>query len=337
MSKVFIHVSNDKRLRNNQLFNLNIDPNLSVFVKLREYLRSMHVSLDTLEVKNADKADLIIFHDIPYTEPEILVSLSTIKTKKVLFIYEPPIVNPFNYLKFFHRVFDRVYTWNDSLVDNKKYYKFNICMSQQGLNTTRKPYGSKKLLVVVNGNKLPFLPFNTIASFGKELYSQRLAGIEYFEQSIPNDFELWGKGWNRPRKHSIQDNLFGPTIHPSYRGPVEDKLELLSRFRFCLCFENLTNVDGYITEKIFDCFKAKCIPIYWGADNVTDYIPRSCFIDYRDFMDFGKLLSFLQSMDTYVYEEYIDNIEDLLKNKSFFNMWFENGCIKSISNVIASL
>lgn len=31
------------------------------------------------------------------------------------------------------------------------------------------------------------------------------------------------------------------------------------------CFENVRDLPGYITEKIFDCFFAEYIPIYWGG------------------------------------------------------------------------
>ena len=45
----------------------------------------------------------------------------------------------------------------------------------------------------------------------------------------------------------------------------------------------MRDVLGYITEKIFDSFAAWCVPVYWGASNVTDYIPEGCFIDRRKF------------------------------------------------------
>lgn len=45
---------------------------------------------------------------------------------------------------------------------------------------------------------------------------------------------------------------------------------------------------GYITEKIFDCFFPGVIPIYWGAENVTDYIPQDTFIDRRNLKQTGS-------------------------------------------------
>ncbi len=45
----------------------------------------------------------------------------------------------------------------------------------------------------------------------------------------------------------------------------------------------MKNKPGYITEKIWDSFKARSIPIYWGASNIEEYIPINTFIDFRKF------------------------------------------------------
>ena len=37
-------------------------------------------------------------------------------------------------------------------------------------------------------------------------------------------------------------------------------------FKFNICAEN-NNTEYYVTEKIFDAFKADCIPLYYGALN----------------------------------------------------------------------
>ena len=45
-----------------------------------------------------------------------------------------------------------------------------------------------------------------------------------------------------------------------------DKRKYVHEFRFNICSEN-TNQFGYVTEKIFDAFRAGAIPIYYGSDN----------------------------------------------------------------------
>ncbi|MBQ7199641.1 MAG: DUF1919 domain-containing protein [Selenomonadaceae bacterium] len=46
----------------------------------------------------------------------------------------------------------------------------------------------------------------------------------------------------------------------------DDKIKYVHEFKFNICSEN-ANRFGYVTEKIFDAFKAGSIPIYYGSDN----------------------------------------------------------------------
>lgn len=43
----------------------------------------------------------------------------------------------------------------------------------------------------------------------------------------------------------------------------DDKIKYLQQFMFNLCPEN-TNIEGYVTEKLFQSFDSGAIPIYWG-------------------------------------------------------------------------
>ena len=71
----------------------------------------------------------------------------------------------------------------------------------------------------------------------------------------------------------------------------------------------------YITEKIFDVFAAGCVPIYWGPDNIEEYIPEGCFIDYRKFKSDEEMLEFITSMQEDEYNQYIKNIRRFLKSE----------------------
>jgi hypothetical protein len=55
-------------------------------------------------------------------------------------------------------------------------------------------------------------------------------------------------------------------------------------------------LKGWITEKLFDCFFAGTVPVYWGAPDVLDHVPAECFIDMRQFKDFAELRSFLHAL-----------------------------------------
>lgn len=60
-----------------------------------------------------------------------------------------------------------------------------------------------------------------------------------------------------------RNNIGTPLPKTESGGFFEAKMEFLKHYKFNLCFENGTS-PGYVTEKLFDSFKAGCIPIYWG-------------------------------------------------------------------------
>ena len=59
---------------------------------------------------------------------------------------------------------------------------------------------------------------------------------------------------------------------------------------------------------------AGCVPIYWGANNVTSYIPKECFIDRRDFKSMEALHDFLNGIDALKYQSYQDAIASFLQS-----------------------
>ena len=61
-----------------------------------------------------------------------------------------------------------------------------------------------------------------------------------------------------------------------YHSP--ELLSIFNKYKFIICYENSYS-DGYITEKIFNCFYAKTIPIYNGAPNINNYINSESYIN----------------------------------------------------------
>jgi hypothetical protein len=56
-------------------------------------------------------------------------------------------------------------------------------------------------------------------------------------------------------------------------------LRIFNQYKFIITFEN-SNTQGYITEKIFNVFLAKSIPIYDGDPNIGDFINSESFLQY---------------------------------------------------------
>lgn len=75
------------------------------------------------------------------------------------------------------------------------------------------------------------------------------------------------------------------------------KWDVYPYYLFGLCYENMRHAPGWITEKLFDCMRANCIPIYWGAPNIADFVDPGMFIDRTQFKLNAELESFLMDME----------------------------------------
>jgi alpha(1,3/1,4) fucosyltransferase len=61
-------------------------------------------------------------------------------------------------------------------------------------------------------------------------------------------------------------------------------------------------LDGWITEKLFDCLYAGVVPIYLGAPDIADAVDPGCYIDARRFADYDEMQRYLDSISDAEYE-----------------------------------
>lgn len=164
--------------------------------------------------------------------------------------------------------------------------------------------GVKGVLMKILTNTLPSIKL-------RDLYSFRMEALKYF--SHRSYFRLYGKNWHNYNNLNKSERDAVIRLAPK---EIDDKIELLRRYEFALCFENCV-YPGYITEKIFDCFFAKCIPVYLGAPDVEKYIPSDLFIDMRSFPDFKSLDEYIKNLSLEKKLGYQNRIETYLKSESF--------------------
>ena len=74
-------------------------------------------------------------------------------------------------------------------------------------------------------------------------------------------------------------NTIGGAFGPFYNSP--DFQEYMRKFKFILTMENSIG-DTYITEKIFNALLSNRIPIYFGTNNVKDYINEKRILRLSD-------------------------------------------------------
>ena len=176
--------------------------------------------------------------------------------------------------------------------------------------------GGRKMVTIINANKLP-----RIDTY--ELYRERLRAIEFFERH--GEIDLYGTGWDGPpfrmgetwipgtvrraqrRLTAAWQRLRPPALLPAagraWRGVADDKATTLGRYRFAICFENM-ELEGYITEKLFDCLYSGTVPVYLGAPDIERWVPGECFIDMRRFSGYEDLREFMHSLGPAEVEAY---------------------------------
>lgn len=314
---------NNKIYYKNAIFSDNPAKGSPYIRAARKLLQENGFEMNTIDLLSEKETYKEVYIEAPYPwQIGLWIRIVKNRKKNILFIGEPPLINPFSFFKICLIFFSKIYTWNDNLLDNKKYFKYVLPRIFKKITLKRMPFEQKKLLILMNSNLGPFLPFQLLTKSSKELYSERIKAIDFFNKFYPADFSLYGRGWNKPQKFSLKQRLFGYKKYKTYKGefPQKDKYKILSLYKFCLCFENSATI-GYISEKIFDCFKGKTVPIYLGAPNISDHINPKCFIDYRKFKSFNELVHFLQRMNEKTYNGYLNEIEKLLSSKVIKNKW----------------
>lgn len=169
---------------------------------------------------------------------------------------------------------------------------------------------ARKFMLMINANKLPRLDV-------RELYTERLRAIEFFDRY--DEIDLYGVGWEGPpfrlgatrmpatlrrldraarirwqRVRPPSDAIWKAVRH-AYRGPVASKARAMSEYTFAICFENMV-LEGWVTEKIFDCLFCGTVPVYLGAPDIERWVPPECFIDMRRFGGYNELREYLHQL-----------------------------------------
>ncbi|MCG6202759.1 glycosyltransferase family 10 domain-containing protein [Psychromonas antarctica] len=316
MKKICLVIS--KYLHNNEIFNvnskLNRDGIFNKYIQLRKEFLKFNCELSTSDINSIETSDAVLYFDMPKELP----TRDKIDTSYLVLV-ESELIRPDNYQLKKHSYFKKIFTWHDGIVDDKKYYKLNFShLFPSEIN--KELSNKKKLFTLIAGNK------KSPIKSRDELYSKRVEAVRWFEKYHPEDFDLYGVGWgarrfegpklirglNRvPYLGSFYAICTGQ-VYPSYQGMVDNKKGVMERYKFSICYENVKNIPGYITEKIFDSFFAGCVPIYWGANNITDYIPATCFIDKRNFDTYEELYEYIVMISDESYMQYLENIEEFL-------------------------
>lgn len=314
--------------------------------ELKKILKEDNIEIytnDVLPIKDADAIvmlDNFFYRNLKYMKEMYKYR----KLDKCVYIdYEPPTGHCRNHskkgIKKLSKIFKNIITYNDDLVDNKKIIKGCIGNFYTNELPYKHNFKDRKLLAMIANNtttnqiieNLNYFNWTTyynkrnIKPHPKEIYSRRKEAASYFLEMCPDDFDLYGLHWDSKFQYVLKGYL-----------DKHEKCEMMSKYKFVISYDSMINQNGYISEKIFDAFKAKTVPVYWGASNIEKYIPKECFIDRREFKTYDELYNFLIDMTEEQYEKYIQAIEKYLQSETYKTLFSSQASANIIKECLCS-
>ena len=282
------------------------------WIALKDQLYNHGIELVSKEFLNLKSPDLEIHLNVWKTDND--------KWPIFTILSETDYIHPDNSNIDLLKKYKHVFSWNPVLVNLGLATKIQLAhpMGKGVIDG----YEKRHQLVVLFGSNRSLRGWHP----KKNLYNERVKTIKWFEHNAPDVFALYGKKWNMSGRlptrlgafiHSLEKRLpFKYSPFPSWKGVILNKQDILIHSRFSIVYENIKGLKGYITEKIFDAFVAGNVPVYWGAEDIDNYIPKECFIDRRNFTNHQELYKFLKNMPEKQYLDYQKYIKNFIENQS---------------------
>jgi hypothetical protein len=304
---------------------LNRDNTLRANAELRECLQQAGYPVFT-----ADQYDVVAeqypdaeIHYWSFGAPSAeVLSFNRPNVRKVgVALFEPPLVKPADYenISALTRTFERVYLHNttsdgyqvDENLQTNRLYR---------LDWTNRHFQPDDQ----DQSRIPRL--NRVAMIAGAHFRRARADNGYglrlqalLERGLGGPLDLYGNGWGRLQLRSPMASCYWYMklrLADIQVSAPTNKSDVYGRYNFALCYENMA-MSGYITEKIFDALFSECIPIYWGAPDVSDFIPADCFVDRRQFSTCAEAIEHCIVMPDSDREAHRAAIGRFLKSKSF--------------------
>lgn len=318
------------------------DSALAPFAYLRDWLQERGVEVHTADLLDADapaNGTTKIYVSLGLRSRYRRLSRRSDVVCSAFFTFESPVVLPTLYssLHEIGQTFRRVFTFSPEsalrpfLRGPVRLRQFMLPQPYEDVHEDVWERGDRQFLVLINAHKQTRIRVN-------ELYTERLRAIEFFNRY--GEIDVYGRDFDGPpvrmatrmpramarleRRARVQWESVRPSTDPlriaarqAFRGPrAPRKADTLGRYTFALCYEN-SALEGCIPEKIFDCFYAGTVPVYWGAPDIDRWIPPECFIDMRRFNGYAELREFLHSRSPEEIEAYRTAARDFFRSESF--------------------
>ena len=208
-------------------------------------------------VPNIDEADVVFMFDgfgnygNSYSVDDLAV-VERLKTKKLFAVRcEPPCIDS-SPIRMHPALVDKI-TVVDFTTQPIWYFSKWWEMS--------KTYSHEDFLNMPNGEKTGKLSCLLSGKSRSSGHKKRLRLVNELVKTNPNLLTLYGRNHIPTNKRSLSH---------------EEKFIAYKDFEYTLCFENCS-IPNYFSDKIFDAMLMWSVPIYFGATNVSDYLPSDSF------------------------------------------------------------
>lgn len=310
------------------------------FQKWRLAAADLGIAMDGWDMKPLDTADCIWFLDLPDSKNEYLKARQAAKsdTPFVLQVMETPAGRSQNFHPKNQALFDYVVTYQQHLPPRDNLFTYRLPHGFGGYHGEHKNFEDRKCAVMVNSNRtegwlaprrtgivgLPGIGPNLsgwsrpcwawITPAKGELYSWRRKFAKLAAHKFPGSLEIYGPGWNG--KKISWNPMFNRVSYPNcVANGTNQKLDVISNYRFTISVENYRGNEDYISEKIFDPLIAGSVPVYLGDNRIAEVVPKGVFVDVRDFANQESLLKYISNCSEEDWGVYYNKGQEFLKSE----------------------
>lgn len=251
----------------------------------------------TFTEENIDECDYLVILDYPKED----ISINVNKNNIINLCLEPP-----NEISLYRQYANKKVTINFNQFDTKNNNIFSHGALPWHLNKEYDYLTNLKSKDLIKENKIAWITSNQRGTKG---HKDRMNFLDKINEL---DFV----------------NCFGRGINP-----IEDKFEVLKKYKYAIAYENFKN-DYYWTEKIIDCFLSYSMPLYFGCEAIENFFPKNSFIQI-DPKDKHINLFLKEIVDSNKWEQNLDEIckarELILNQYQLFPFLYNQ--IKSLESI----
>jgi hypothetical protein len=297
--------------------------------------------LHTYDLMPIENGDVLWFINLPKTKREYdLIKKINPNAVTILQINESPLLAPLMFHEKNQEYFDVVVTYNNSIIENKKYFCYRLPSTVEIIGKNI-PYDDRRHVCVINSNRvegwfgmrqkgLVGLPGCGLIFSGWSwtirdlfinathgLYNRRRNLCREAENISGLEYDIYGYGWNGEQISWCP--LYRNKRYTKFvKNRIENKLEVASQYRFNITFENYNGNKGYIDIKIFDAMMANSVPVYLGEERISEYVPEKCFVDARNFKNDQELLKYLKCCPESEWNEMREAGQAFIRSEKFY-------------------